>query len=336
MTVIDVPTLLARAIHRHMGDGHGLANARRLSGGASRETWAFDVAGPDGTLPLILRRDPPRAVPLPETTDGTRGIDRITEAMLQKAARAAGVRCADVTFTLDADDELGDGYVMERIEGETIARKILRDAEYAAARPILARQCGEALARIHALSGPDLPVLPVRDARTQWSEFRDLLDGFGDPHPTFELAFRWLDRHMPAPAAPRTVHGDFRMGNIIVGPDGLRAVLDWELAHLGDPAEDLGWICVNSWRFGNHAKPVGGFGDYSQLLDAYEAAGGTPIALERVKYWQMLGSMKWGIMCMTMYLSFANGADTSVERAMIGRRTSETEIDLITLLEAVA
>jgi aminoglycoside phosphotransferase (APT) family kinase protein len=118
--------------------------------------------------------------------------------------------------------------------------------------------------------------------------------------------------------------------------DGLRAVLDWELAHLGDPAEDLGWICVNSWRFGNHAKPVGGFGDYSQLLDAYAAAGGSEISLDRVQYWQMLGSMKWGIMCMTMYQSFATGADASVERAMIGRRTSETEIDLITLLEAAA
>jgi aminoglycoside phosphotransferase (APT) family kinase protein len=332
MTATDVPTLLARAIHRNMGDGHALANARRLSGGASRETWAFDVAGPESTLPLILRRDPPRAVPLPESSDGTRGIDRITEAVLQKAARAGGVRCADVTFTLDADDELGDGYVMERIEGETIARKILRDADYAAARPILARQCGEALARIHALSGPDLPVLPVRDARTQWSEFRDLLDGFGDPHPTFELAFRWLDRHMPAPAAPRTVHGDFRMGNIIVGPDGLRAVLDWELAHIGDPMADLGWVCINAWRFGVLENQVGGFGSLDDLIAGYEAAGGMTVDRERVRFWEVFGTLKWGISCKIMAWTHLSGTTRSVELATIGRRACENELDLLDLL----
>ena len=146
-----------------------------------------------------------------------------------------------------------------------------------------------------------------------------------------------LKRNAPPPVAPVLVHGDFRNGNLMIHPDdGLRAVLDWELAHIGDPAEDLGWICVNSWRFGAYDKPVGGFGQYEQLLEGYNAAGGRDISVERIQYWQMLGSMKWGIMCMTMYQSFATGADASIERAMIGRRTSETEIDLITLLEAAA
>ena len=116
---------------------------------------------------------------------------------------------------------------------------------------------------------------------------------------------------------------------------GLAAVLDWELVHIGDPAEDMGWVCTASWRFGG-AKPVGGFGDYADLLAGYEAAGGTPIPLERVLYWQMLGSLKWGVMCEGMYASFANGTDPSVERAMIGRRTSECEIDLMALLERAA
>ena len=116
---------------------------------------------------------------------------------------------------------------------------------------------------------------------------------------------------------------------------GVAAVLDWELAHLGDPVEDMGWICTASWRFGG-ASPVGGFGDYEDLLAGYEAAGGKPIPLERVLYWQTLGSLKWGVMCLIMYTAWKSGADPSVERAMIGRRTSETEIDLIALLEKAA
>jgi aminoglycoside phosphotransferase (APT) family kinase protein len=133
------------------------------------------------------------------------------------------------------------------------------------------------------------------------------------------------------------VHGDFRNGNLMIHPEGgLVGVLDWELAHLGDPAEDLGWICVNSWRFGQWRKPVGGFGGYQALLDGYAEAGGREIPLARLQFWQALGSLKWGVMCLMMYASFANGADPSIERAMIGRRVSETEIDLVRLMETMA
>jgi aminoglycoside phosphotransferase (APT) family kinase protein len=133
------------------------------------------------------------------------------------------------------------------------------------------------------------------------------------------------------------VHGDFRNGNLMIHPEhGLVGVLDWELAHLGDPAEDLGWICVNSWRFGQWRQPVGGFGDYQVLLEGYAQAGGGEIPLARLQFWQALGSLKWGVMCLMMYASFANGSDPSIERAMIGRRVSETEIDLVRLMEVMA
>ena len=131
------------------------------------------------------------------------------------------------------------------------------------------------------------------------------------------------------------LHGDFRNGNLIFDPEkGVAAVLDWELAHIGDPAEDLSWICVNSWRFGRPDRPVGGFGEYEDLLAGYEAAGGEPVPLSRLRYWQAIGSLKWGVMCLMMYSSWATGASVSVERPMIGRRVSETEIDLVNLLEA--
>jgi aminoglycoside phosphotransferase (APT) family kinase protein len=127
------------------------------------------------------------------------------------------------------------------------------------------------------------------------------------------------------------LHGDFRHGNLIIGPDGVRAVLDWELAHIGDPMADLGWLCVNSWRFGQIDKPVGGFGQIADLMAGYEAGGGKP-DLARITFWQTLGSLRWGVMCLGMLASYESGDNRSIERAMIGRRTSETEIDLMRLL----
>jgi aminoglycoside phosphotransferase (APT) family kinase protein len=133
------------------------------------------------------------------------------------------------------------------------------------------------------------------------------------------------------PPALTLVHGDFRLGNLIIGPDGVRAVLDWELAHLGDPMEDLGWICVNSWRFGEIDKPVAGLGSREELFAGYEAAG-RKVDPMRVKFWEVMGTLRWGVMCCGMMQRFRASPDHSMERAMIGRRASETEIDLLRLL----
>jgi aminoglycoside phosphotransferase (APT) family kinase protein len=221
---------------------------------------------------------------------------------------------------------------MDRIPGETIARKILRDAEFDEARPKLARQCGEILAKLHKIDRAKLPPLRVSAARSEIDHYYQSYKLHGHPHPVFELAFRWLKDNAPPDATELTlVHGDFRHGNLMIGPDGVRAVLDWEIAHVGDPMEDLGWICVNSWRFGNIDKPVGGFGEREELYAGYEAAGGGKVDPERVKFWEVLGTLKWGVMCTTMVEAFKAG-DRSVERATIGRRSSETEIDLMRLL----
>jgi aminoglycoside phosphotransferase (APT) family kinase protein len=159
----------------------------------------------------------------------------------------------------------------------------------------------------------------------------------GACRPVLELAFHALARDLPPPARPALVHGDFRTGNLMIdSSNGIVAVLDWELAHIGDPAEDIGWLCVNSWRFGMVEKPVGGFGSLDSLLNAYESAGGTPPSAARIRYWQMLGSLKWAVMCLTMFEIFRSGADPSLERAAIGRRVSECEADLLALLDQAA
>ncbi len=196
------------------------------------------------------------------------------------------------------------------------------------------RQCGAIAAGIHALDPVTLPALPVLGAAEQLAQYRSLLDTFGEPHPAFELGLRHLEGHVPdPPPAPALVHGDFRNGNFIVGAEGMRAVLDWELAHLGDPLEDLGWLCVKSWRFGAATKLVGGFGDLDVLLDAYTQAGGRRADTDTVRFWIELGTLKWGIICVGQSFAHLSGALRSVELATLGRRVAEMEWDLLDLLD---
>ena len=319
------PEALARALAPACGAGT-VEGLRRLSGGASRETWAFDLVDASGARTgLVLRRDPGEHVGQ---------SDRSTEYLLCEGAAAAGVAVPRVRMLLTPADTLGRGFVMDRVDGETIPRKILRDDAYAAARPLLAAQCGEIAARIHSIDPATLPELPVLGAAAQIEQYRALLDGFGEPHPAFELGLKWLEERAPEPpSTPGLVHGDFRNGNFIVGPDGIRAVLDWELAHLGDPVEDLGWLCVKSWRFGVPTKLVGGFGDIADLLAAYARAGGDPVDEETLRFWVGLGTLKWGVICEGQAFTHLNGLVRSVELATLGRRVAETEWDLLDIIE---
>ena len=244
----------------------------------------------------------------------------------------AGVPSPRVLHVLQPQDELGTGFMMARVEGETIPRKILRDAQFAEARPKLARQIGGILAGIHGLDLAQLPKLRGMTAAKEIGDLERDYRSFEWPRPVFELALRWLRERDPGPSREMTlVHGDFRHGNLIIGPDGVRAVLDWELAHAGDPMEDLGWVCVNSWRFGEIDKPVGGFGTREELFAGYEASG-RRVDPDRVKFWEVMGTLRWGVMCCGMMRHFRIGPEHSIERAMIGRRSSETEIDLLRLL----
>lgn len=301
--------------------GGTVTDLRRLSGGASRETWSFDIAEGTGDLRrLILRRDPA----------GAPSGAMVKEARLLTVAGAAGVPVPRIVATGDTSSALGSPFVVtERLEGETIPRRLLRDERYAAALAGLAAECGTVLARLHAAPPADVAGLDDSDQLTQ---YRQVYDGIAQPSAAFELAFRWLERRRPARRRTAIVHGDFRHGNLLVDASGLRAVLDWELAHLGDPVEDLGWLCVKSWRFGS-PLPVGGFGTYDDLIASYERAGGDPVDRDCLRWWEVLGNLKWGIMCMLQARSHLSGRVRSVELAAIGRRVPEVEWDLLALLE---
>lgn len=302
---------------------------RRLSGGASQEIWSFDIETGDVSRGYILRRAPGGV----QLGVSAQSIGLTTEARVINAAQKAGAATPVVSHVCDEEDGLGAAYVMERLQGETIARKILRDDAFAKARPVLAAQCGAALARIHATPAASLPDLPFSGAKEQLDRYEEVYRSFDTPRPIFDLAFRHLRDRAPEPNAPTLVHGDFRLGNIMVGPEGLVAALDWEITHIGDPTEDLSWVCMPSWRFGQMDKPVGGFGEIADLLKGYREAGGDPhIDEAAIRWWTMFGSLKWGCMCLTMFRAFESGADPSVERAAIGRRASETELDLMLML----
>ncbi len=326
---MDKASLLERlqaAIDRHLGENHRVTAAEPLTGGASSPTWRFHVTDGGTTQGYILRlsQNAPRI---------STGIDKRTEAKVQLAALAGGVSVAPVTFILDESDNLGEGFVMEYVQGESVPRKLLRDEDYAPARAKMTAQCGAALANIHATDISAIPELPTLGPAEQIAEYDRLYRTFGESLPTFEFAFRWLRQHLPEPSPSTLVHGDFRNGNFLVTPaNGIVAVMDWELAHQGDGMEDLGWLCVNSWRFGQRDKPVGGFGERSELYQAYENAGGANVDPARIRFWEVFGTLKWGIMCLFLCSGHLSGHDRSVERAAIGRRVSETELDLLQLL----
>jgi aminoglycoside phosphotransferase (APT) family kinase protein len=328
---VDVLAALPRLALRLGGEDAVLAAAERLSGGASMETWAFAIETLKGVRQdLILRR---RSAPF--DPDTARSVSLAAEAALIEAVRAQGAPAAPLVHLCDEEDGLGEAHVTARIAGETLGRRIVFDSKFEVVRPRLARQCGEIMAQIHATPAPAAAGLKTADFLGELARYEEIYRASGAERPVLELAFRHLKNHAPEPAELTLLHGDFRNGNLMIDPEtGVAAVLDWELSHIGDPAEDLGWICVNSWRFGRPDKPVGGFGDYADLLAGYEAAGGKPVTLSRVRAWQALGSLKWGVMCLMMYQSWAGGLEVSVERPMIGRRVSETEVDLVFLLEA--
>ena len=333
----SVASVLAQAASRHFGGTATIGKLGRESGGASRQTWSFDAIVGDTRHELILRRDPPS---LKETSGLDRpatSLDRATEFRVLAAAYKAGVRAPEVLFELGSEDGLGEGFVMRRVGGIAIARKLLRDEPYAIARGKIAGQLGEILARVHATHPATLPPLVTRDAAGSVAALWRGIDVLGRALPVFELALSWLDRRAPAaPPNPVLVHGDYRTGNYLADESGVTAILDWEGAHLGDPVEDLGWLCVKSWRFGAVDKPAGGFGTREELWGAYERAGGGKVDPARAHWWEVFGTVRWGIICHQQAWRHLSGAIKSMELASIGRRAVETEVDLLQLLKEKA
>ena len=330
---------LETVLIRQLADCRKLLSAERLSGGASQETYRLTIAGADGVERLLaLRRAPGGGA---SADGGGHEESRISynpglaaEALLMQSARAVGVPEPEVYYILAGDDGLGEGFIMSWLEGEALGARIVRSPELAAIRPKLAYECGQILARIHAidLQATSLDqwlktMTPADYVHTTWDRYK----AFRTPQPMIDYAGRWLLDHLPQGVETALVHNDFRNGNLMISPDGVVAVLDWEVAHIGDPMRDLGWICTNSWRFGSEL-PVGGFGTYEDLFAGYEAVSGQTVDPDHVKFWEVFGSFWWAIGCLGMAEHYRNGPDATVERPAIGRRSSECQVDCVNLL----
>ena len=327
----DFETNLSRCLSQNIAGFKQLTKAERLSGGASQETYRIEIDSDSGSRVLAMRRAP--GGEKVEPTPGHPGLD--VEALLMQSARDVGVPEPEVYHVLQDEDDLGDGFIMEWLDGIALGARVVRSPELEAIRPRLAFLCGEILAKLHSIdlekTGLDqrLDVIePAQYIEQTWQRYKD----FDTAQPMIDYAGRWLLDHCPDEVEVALVHNDFRNGNIMFSPEGVVAVLDWEVAHIGDPMRDLGWICTNSWRFGRSDLPVGGFGTYEDLFAGYESITGTPVDAERVKFWEVFGSFWWAIGCLGMAEHYRTGPDQTVERPAIGRRSSECQIDCVNLL----
>ena len=260
--------------------------------------------------------------------------DFLVEPTAIAVAERHGVPVAHLVGATDDPSYVGGPFfVTACVDGETVPRRVLRLVEAEGIADRLTEQCGRAFAALHAAPVSEAPAGLVAEGPDPMEVALVRLDALmGEllqPSPVFSLALRWLERHRPAVAAPTLIaHGDFRTGNLIIGPDGLRAVLDWEAVRLGDPMEDLAWMTLRMWRFGNDAHEVGGFGDVERLAAAYTAAGGTWDP-ERFGWWQVCGPLRWGIGLAHQAMGHLDGSVPSVVMAASGRRVAEQEYDAL-------
>src|SRR5688572_29368403 len=311
---------LQTAAAEHFGCDVAVEGLQHLVGGASRELWAFSVQAGGRRRDLVLRRDP-------AGVEDPGGRARELEALA--AAHRHGVAVPEPLWL----HEGGTGLVMERVRGEGIARRLLREERYEPARRALPAQLAAAAAAIHDVPLDEVPSLPAGGGATgEIERLERELDCIGEPHPALELGLRWLRRNLPEPGGTVLVHGDLRLGNFLADEGGLVAVLDWELCHVGDPVEDLGWLCIRSWRFGSDRRAVAGMGTRDELLAAYRQAGGAVVTREQLRFWEVLGNVRWGVICIVQADTHLSGARRSLEHAAIGRRTCEPEWDLLAMV----
>jgi len=311
---------LAGVLRPILGDEVVVENLQTLTGGASRTTYSFDAVTAAQRRRLILRSAP--------VDNRFAGME--LEAAVQQAAADAGAPVPHIVVASNSVAALGNPFLIcDEVAGETIVRRIQRNLDDTG-RATLLEQCAQALAAIHR-ARTDAVGLIERDEIAEW---RQRLDELDDTTATFEWAFRWLEANRPQPGRRALVHGDFRMGNLIVDGSTLSAVLDWEAVHIGEVYEDLAWFCVRAWRFGAPADlTAGGLGSLEDFVTAYERADGTPVDRDALRWWQVLGTLKWGIICRYQAERHLSGQTRSVELATIGRRVCENEWDILDLLE---
>jgi aminoglycoside phosphotransferase (APT) family kinase protein len=329
----ELRTRLALFLAHTAGVPTTITTMKPIAGGASRETWAVDAEIGSAHEALVLRMDL-------ASNMNPDALSRPQEFALLAVAHAAGVLAPRPRWLDASGAALGRPFLlMDRVTGESIGPRVVRRPELAAARARLPIQMAAQLARIHALDPTALDFLPRppgnRSPALHALDYtRRVIDAIDLQNPALEFGLRWLAQCAPSCKHLTLIHGDFRVGNLLVGPDGLNAVIDWEFAHVGDPHEDLAWLCVRDWRFGNAALHVGGVGELAPYLDAYASASSRTVDRNALRWWEIMGNLRWAATCHIQAQRHLSGADPSVELASLGRRAAEMELEFLTLIEA--
>lgn len=315
----DLTNALQARLSTVLGAPTTVRDITRVTAGASKSIWTFVATTGGRDRELVLRRDP---------IENQRPQNMAQEAAVIRAAGEVGVPVPQIIDSGDADAGLQAPFIiMSRVHGETLPQRNLRDEKVQTNRTQLAEDLGRAIAQIQQIPVDCAPTITYHDDVAQFeSDYRA-----GGLLPAMEIGWRWLHEN----AAPRRervfVHGDFRHGNLMIADGRLAAVLDWELPHIGDPLEDIGWVSTKAWRFG-HPEVVGGFGPIDALLDGYESVAGWRPDERDVLWWSVFGSIRWGTMCRRQAARTLVGDEDSLELALIGRRVAENEFDVLVAL----
>jgi aminoglycoside phosphotransferase (APT) family kinase protein len=314
---------IRRAIHRRFGDKARAESFTVATLGGSNRTVIFDLVEGAATRRLVSRQ---------ETYTGKEMmfLSPAQQFDLMSVVHKTGFPVPEPIFQYEPADEMGQGFVIAFVDGDTMPKTIIHSDKYAGLRSKLPARCGELLAHLHAIDTSKFAFLKdFPDSKDTVGAFLTRYDYYGEAHPALELGFRYLERNKASSTTKRFLHGDFRCGNLMVGPEDVRAVLDWECSHLGDPMEDVAWLCVRSWRFDRPDLPVGGFGQRKDFYAGYEAAGGQKIDPEAVRYWEIFGLIRWSIYNIMQAYGHVHGGRRSVAFAACGRNTCLVEYDLL-------
>jgi aminoglycoside phosphotransferase (APT) family kinase protein len=344
-------TALARFLVAASGaSGVEIAGLVLLSGGAIQENWGLDVEFAGGRLAgkqrLVLRTD--------AATGIASSLGRIEEFAALQAVFGAGVTVPEPLWACAEPSVMGKPFfVMRRVDGSAQGRLITSDPALEAALPGIAARLGRELARIQTIRppGPGLAFLPSIGPAQHIAGFRAYLDCHPQPRPVLEWAISWLATHLPEPLAPVLCHRDFRTGNYMLAPtlpspasgrgsetglDGaaLTGILDWEFAGWGDPDEDIGWFCCKGWRFARLDREAGGIAARAPFYKAYEEASGRRLDPDRVRFWEVLANVRWAVIALQQSDRYLIGGARDLSTAIIGRRATECELELLMLLDA--
>ena len=261
----------------------------RIPGGASRETWRCAVASGDARRGIIVRIDP--VTSLIDT-------DRATEYRAMEAAYKAGIPAPEPLFLEHDLAWIGRPFsVTSEITGAQAAPDGLPDAH----RESLGRRkwtlLGE-IARLDPLAlglGSAMPATTVNTCALEQVDYWAGVIAADELHPSpvAEAAIRWLRRHPPPPAQRLAlVHGDYRTGNFLYTPEGdIAAVLDWEMAHLGDPLEDLAWSLDPLWSWPNPGL-AGRLLPHKHAIRFWERSSGLKVDLSLFHWWRVFAAVK--------------------------------------------